>query len=238
MQAIILAGGLGTRLKSVVSDKPKVLSLVAEKPFLNYIIQYLLQQGIHHFIFSLGHLADHVVDFLNENYSNLNYQIVIEETPLGTGGGIKKAMEYVTEDNFFIINADTFFDVSLKDMMGVHLQNNADCTIALKQMNYYDRYGTVIIDEKNTIVSFKEKQFTDHGLINGGYIIFNKSFYNMASQNLPVVFSYEKEILEKNVASTIIKGFISDGYFIDIGIPEDYLKAQKVFKSFPVTAGN
>jgi D-glycero-alpha-D-manno-heptose 1-phosphate guanylyltransferase len=153
MQAIILAGGLGTRLKSVVSDKPKVLSLVAEKPFLNYIIQYLLQQGIHHFIFSLGHLADHVVDFLNENYSNLNYQIVIEETPLGTGGGIKKAMEYVTEDNFFIINGDTFFDVSLKDMMGVHLQNNADCTIALKQMNYYDRYGTVIIDEKNTIVS-------------------------------------------------------------------------------------
>jgi D-glycero-alpha-D-manno-heptose 1-phosphate guanylyltransferase len=232
MQAIILAGGLGTRLKSVVADKPKVLSPVLQKPFLDYIIQYLKHQGVTSFVFSLGYLANQVIDFLKENYPDLNYQIAIEEIPLGTGGGIKNAMELASEENIFIINADTFFDVPLQTMMQFHIQNNADCTIALKQMNNYDRYGTVVLDESDAIVSFKEKKFTDNGLINGGYLIFNQSFYKRATQNLPATFSYEKDVLEKNIESMVIKGFISNGYFIDIGIPEDYLKAQEVFKNF------
>lgn len=232
MQAIILAGGLGTRLKSVVTDKPKVLSPVANKPFLQFIINYLLNNQVNNFIFSLGYLSNQIIDFLKNNYPNLNYQIAKEDTPLGTGGGIKNAMQLVTEENVLIINADTFFEVSLASMMQFHLQHNAHCTIALKQMHHYDRYGTVMMNQQQSITSFKEKTFTPNGLINGGYLIFNKSFYLQTTKHIATPFSYEKDVLEKSLQVATIKGFISDGYFIDIGIPEDYLLAQEVFKNF------
>lgn len=232
MQAIILAGGLGTRLKSVVADKPKVLSLVAGKPFLHYVIQYLQKQGVTQFIFSLGYLSNQVLDFLKEQYPQLSFQYTIETTPLGTGGGIKKAIELATENDVIIVNADTFFDVDLKKMMQVHKAVNAQCTVSLKAMQNFDRYGTVEIDHSNRIVLFKEKAVTKQGFINGGYLIFNKSYFLEATATLPEVFGYEKDFLEPNLQEMLVKGFISDGYFIDIGIPEDYAHAQEVFANF------
>lgn len=232
MQAIILAGGLGTRLKSVVVDKPKVLSPVANKPFLDYVIHFLQQQGVTDFIFSLGYLSNQVLNFLQEQYPELSYQYTIEATPLGTGGGIKKAIELCTDEDVLIVNADTFFEVDLKAMMQFHKAANAHCTVSLKIMNNFDRYGTVELNEQQNIVSFKEKTFTQEGLINGGYLIFNKAYFLQATASLPAVFGYENDFLAPNLQKMVIKGFIADGYFIDIGIPEDYAIAQKVFANF------
>jgi D-glycero-alpha-D-manno-heptose 1-phosphate guanylyltransferase len=229
MQAIILAGGQGTRLKSVVADRPKVLSPVAGKPFMEYIIQYLLQKGVTSYVFSLGYLAEQVLDFLKQNHPTLNYQYYIEEMPLGTGGGIKKAIELATEENVLVVNADTFFEVPLLEMLEVHKASNAMCTVSLKLMKDFDRYGSVEMDANHTIISFKEKEFIKQGLINGGYLLINKHYYLQAINHLPETFSLEKDFLEKNIGQGIIKGFVSDGYFIDIGIPEDFLKAQEVF---------
>ena len=229
MQAIILAGGLGTRLKSVVADKPKVLSPVVGKPFLYYIIQYLQEQGVTSYIFSLGYLANQVIDFLQEDYPNLPYQYYIEDIPLGTGGGIKKAIELSTEQDVLIVNADTYFNISLPQMYTAHKATDAMCSVSLKLMNDFDRYGSVEIDINNTIISFKEKIFTKQGLINGGYYLINKNYFISATQHLPEIFSFEKDFLEKKLSTNVVKGFIADGYFIDIGIPEDYAKAQEVF---------
>ncbi|MBP9213812.1 MAG: nucleotidyltransferase family protein [Chitinophagaceae bacterium] len=229
MQAIILAGGLGTRLKSVVADKPKVLSPVAGNPFLKYIIDYLLQQKITNFIFSLGYLHEQVLEFLQTTYPALTYTYTVETSPLGTGGGIKKAMELVTEENVFVVNADTFFGVDLPAMMQFHKAAKAHCTVSLKAMNDFDRYGTVEINEHHSITSFKEKQFTHQGLINGGYLIFNKACFMQQTAELPEVFAYEKDFLEKYLLDITIKGYVATGYFIDIGIPEDFAKAQLIF---------
>lgn len=229
MQAIILAGGLGTRLKSVVADKPKVLSPVAGKPFLHYLIQYLKKQGITDFVFSLGYLSNQVLDYLKEHHPNLQYQYYIEEIPLGTGGGIKKAIELATEENVLIVNADTYFDVPLKKMYAEHIANKADCTISLKEMTEFDRYGTVQMDSNQTITSFIEKSYQAKGVINGGYLILNKACFLAKTQSLPAIFSFEKDFLELSLHEIVVKGFIAQGYFIDIGIPEDFAKAQAVF---------
>jgi D-glycero-alpha-D-manno-heptose 1-phosphate guanylyltransferase len=233
MQAIILAGGLGTRLKTVVADKPKVLSPVANKPFLYYIMEYLQKQGVTKYIFALGYLHEQVVDFLEKNYSHLEYQYTIEETPLGTGGGIKKAIQLATEENILIVNADTFFEVNVQQLFSFHTVSKAHCTVSLKLMKNFDRYGSVELDkETQNIISFKEKTFVKEGYINAGYLVLNKNYFSHTTKNLPAIFSFEKDFLEKNVDVMLIKGFIADGYFIDIGIPEDFNSAQEVFKNF------
>jgi D-glycero-alpha-D-manno-heptose 1-phosphate guanylyltransferase len=235
MQAIILAGGFGTRLKSVVADKPKVLSPVAGKPFLHFIINFLQQQGITQYIFALGYLHEQVLEYLQENHPHLNHQYTIEEKPLGTGGGIKLAMQKATEENVIIVNADTFFEINLQQMMHFHTTFNAHCTIGVKKMENFDRYGTVEIDNQNNIIAFKEKTPTQIGFINAGYLIFNKSFFLEKTAHLPPVFSYEKDFLEKVLTNATLKAFESNGYFIDIGIPQDYALAQQVFQEKPFT---
>ncbi len=229
MQALILAGGLGTRLKTVVADKPKALSPIGNKPFLYYVIDYLQKKGITHITFSLGYLAEQIVNYLQINHSNLQYNYYIEEKPLGTGGAIKKCINLISANDFLIVNADTFFDVPLQQMFQFHSKNNNDCTIALKQMKNFDRYGTVEVDNESNIISFKEKQPKQEGLINGGFVFLNKDCFIQHTKNLNEVFSFEKDFLEKNLHQIKIKGFIGNGYFIDIGIPEDYLIAQNVF---------
>lgn len=229
MQAIILAGGLGTRLRSVVIDKPKALSPVAENPFLKYVIDFLKEEGIVDFIFSLGFLANQIIDFLDKEYPHLNYKYFIEDEPLGTGGAIKKCIELASEEDVLIVNADTYFDVPLSTMHTFHHFSNADCTIALKKMKKFDRYGSVELGENAAIIIFKEKEALDEGFINGGFVIIKKRPFLNSVMNFPSFFSFEKDFLEKNLKTLQIKGFESKGYFIDIGIPEDFQKAQSYF---------
>ena len=222
--AIILAGGLGTRLRSVVSELPKCMAPVAGHPFLKYVIDELLQQGITHFIFSVGYKREAIIDFMQQNYQHLNILFVVENEPLGTGGAIKLAAGLSKEKNVIVVNGDTMFKVDLKKLSDSHFQQQADCTLSLKPMKQFERYGVVEINDQNRITSFKEKQYYDAGLINGGVYALN--IISFSKENLPEIFSFEKEYLEQFYNERKFCGCVTDGYFIDIGIPEDYERAQ------------
>ncbi|MEP6713142.1 MAG: nucleotidyltransferase family protein [Ferruginibacter sp.] len=224
-QAIILAGGLGTRLRSAVPDLPKCMAAVAGKPFLQHVIAYLQQQGVKDFIFSIGYKHDVIEDFLRDKYPSLNYQLSIEAEPLGTGGAIKMACEKVSGKNTLVLNGDTLFKIDINKLLTFHQQQNASCTLALKPMYNFERYGVVDIDAAGIIQSFKEKQFYKTGLINGGVYILNAP--DFLSLDLPQKFSFEKDYLEKFYTTKKITGIVQDNYFIDIGIPEDFEKAGR-----------
>ncbi len=222
---IILAGGLGTRLRSVVSDLPKCMAPVNGKPFLSYVIDYFQQQGITDFIFSLGYKHEVIEEYLNDQYPLVNIQYSIEKEPLGTGGAIKKACSLVNDENVFITNGDTLFKANVSSLKTFHQQKNADCTLALKPMKDFDRYGVIELNEDNSIQTFNEKKYYESGLINGGlYMLHVKSFL---SESFPSTFSFETVYLEKYYNQHKMFGLIQDEYFIDIGIPEDYERAQK-----------
>ncbi len=223
-QAIILAGGLGTRLRSVVPDQPKCLAVINGKPFLYFIIQYLKSNGITKFIFSLGYRSEDVKAFLEINLLGNEYSLAIENEPLGTGGAIQLALKISEDTNTIIVNGDTYFNVDLKGLSSFHFETKAECSVSLKPTINFSRYGVVEIDSDKTITSFKEKQFVESGLINGGVYALDKEKF--IAHNFPDKFSFEKDYLEAFVSSKKITGFIQDKYFIDIGIPEDYAKAQ------------
>ncbi|MBI3717911.1 MAG: HAD-IIIA family hydrolase [Sphingobacteriales bacterium] len=223
-EAIILAGGLGTRLRSVVSDLPKCMAPVAGKPFLHYVIEQLTKQGIDKFIFAIGYKSKAIEEWLKKEFSTLHYQLSIEEEPLGTGGAIKQACEKATEKNVLIVNGDTLFNINAEELSTAHTANNADCTLALKPMKNFDRYGVVELNENNNISSFKEKQFYESGLINGGVYVLNVESF--LKETLPIKFSFEKDYLETYFSKRKFYGVIQSQYFIDIGIPEDYEKSQ------------
>ena len=221
--AIILAGGLGTRLRSAVPDLPKCMAPVAGRPFLYHVIHYLQQQGIDRFIFSLGYMHELIEAWLLNNYPLLDYHLSIEEEPLGTGGAIQLALEKANSKNVLVLNGDTMFKINTGKLLSYHEQNHATCTLALKPMHNFDRYGVVEINKDGYVQSFKEKQFYSAGLINGGVYALNVEAF--LSLGLPAKFSFEKDYLEKYYATQKMMGLIQDEYFIDIGIPEDLEKA-------------
>jgi D-glycero-alpha-D-manno-heptose 1-phosphate guanylyltransferase len=230
---IVLAGGLGTRLRSVVSDLPKPMAPVCGKPFLHYIFQYLQKQGITEVILSVGYKSEVIKEFFGEKYAGINIRYAVEEEPLGTGGGIAQAMAMIDSDAF-VLNGDTFFDVDLADLYSFYKKNNADIALALRRMYHFDRYGTVEVGNQARVLQFHEKQYRKEGLINGGVYVLNKDLFKKAAeieeQALPQKFSFEKDILEKHLIALRYHGKEFKGYFIDIGIPEDYNKAQEDFK--------
>jgi D-glycero-alpha-D-manno-heptose 1-phosphate guanylyltransferase len=227
-EVIILAGGLGTRLRSALPDLPKCMAPVNGKPFIGYVVDYLQQQGINKFILSLGYKSECIVDYLDSSYQSTEFQYSIEEEPLGTGGAIKLACSKTMTSNVIVTNGDTLFKIDLKKLSDFHLLHRADCTLSLKPMHHFDRYGVVELTKNERIASFKEKQFYESGLINGGmYALNSKAFMK---EIFPVKFSFEKEYLEPLFHQRNMIGIIQDEYFIDIGIPEDYQRAQKELK--------
>jgi D-glycero-alpha-D-manno-heptose 1-phosphate guanylyltransferase len=231
--AIVLAGGLGTRLRSVISDMPKPMAPVCEKPFLHFIFQYLQKQGIADVVLSVGYKWDVIQEYFSENYLGINIQYSIENEPLGTGGGIAQAMEMIDSDAF-VLNGDTFFDVDLFELYDFYQMRNADIALGLKRMHHFDRYGTLQTGNFDRVLQFHEKQFRNEGLINGGVYVLNKDLFKkiteIEEEPLPQKFSFEKDVLEKHLISLHYHGKEFSGYFIDIGIPEDYQRAQVDFK--------
>ncbi len=224
-QCIILAGGLGTRLREAVPDLPKCMAPVAGRPFLFYVINYLRSRSIQKFIFSLGYKHELIEEYLNTQFTTLDYQCVIENEPLGTGGAIKLACAKATEKNVLIVNGDTIFRINIESLAGVHTAAGADCTLALKPMQNFDRYGVVEVDKDKSISSFKEKQFYISGNINGGVYLLNTEKF--LQQSFPEKFSFEKQYFESKANK--LSGDVQDEYFIDIGIPQDFNRAQTDF---------
>ena len=224
MEAIILAGGLGTRLRSAVPDLPKCMAPINGVPFISYLIDNLINEGVTNFIFSLGYKSELFISLLEEKLPMKNYLMVIEDEPLGTGGAIKLACKKAKDENVIALNGDSLFKVILKELIQFHLEKKSRCTLALKPMQNFERYGSVEIDAVQKINSFKEKQFITKGCINGGvYAIEVASFLQ---KSLEDKFSMEQDYLEKYSGEGNFYGFIQEGYFIDIGIPEDFVRAQ------------
>jgi len=228
MEAIILAGGFGTRLAHIIQDVPKPMALVCDKPFLEYNFDYLKKNNIKKVILAVSYKRESIISYFRNNYNGIEIEYSIEKSPLGTGGGIKQALQLCSDENVYIINGDSFFDVDLTKMMEFHCQNNADITIATKRMCKFERYGTIDVS-KDEITSFNEKQYTESGLISGGIYLVKKSIFTRLNKTN---FSIEKNVFENEALGLKMFSFESDGYFIDIGVPEDYYRAQKDFSKF------
>lgn len=231
-EAIILAGGLGTRLREAVPDLPKCMAPIAGWPFLHYVINHLRMQGIQKLIFSLGYKHQSILDFLHKEFKTLDFDYVVEEEPLGTGGAITFAMQKTDAKNVFVLNGDTLFKFNASELLHQQESTDAECVLALKPMKNFDRYGAVNVDEKNRVLSFKEKQQYEKGLINAGVYLINKNKFlqNQFAQK----FSFEKDYLEKFVRNGNFFGIAQEAYFIDIGIPADFNRAQNELKLPPL----
>lgn len=232
MEVIILAGGLGTRLRSEIKNIPKCMAPVNGKPFLWYLLKDLEGYNeVKRVILSVGYLREIILDWIAtvKNEFPFEFDYVIEKEPLGTGGGIRLAMKKVTEEDAIILNGDSYFDVDFNELVLVHrTQKAAKLTIALKPMTNFNRYGTVTMDGINRILKFKEKQVCKEGVINGGVYVLSKddSIFDGQSEK----FSFEIDVMQKMCGETgCLYGVVQNGYFIDIGIPEDYHKAKKDF---------
>ncbi|HXO76051.1 MAG TPA: sugar phosphate nucleotidyltransferase [Puia sp.] len=249
-EAIILAGGLGTRLRDAVPELPKCMAPVGGRPFIRYVTDYFRKSGIGHFIFALGYKSDFFEEFFAEAFppgadgalssgdfgagssgadggsgadSAVSYSISLEQEPLGTGGAIRQACTLAKTETALILNGDTFFRIDLAALSAFHAAKAADCSLCLKPMKDFDRFGVVELDERQRVVDFREKQHYASGLINGGvYALNTRRFLN---EGLPEKFSFEKDYLEKGARS--LYGIVQDNYFIDIGIPEDYRRVQE-----------
>ncbi len=227
-EAIILAGGFGTRLKSVVKDLPKPMAPVNQRPFLEYVINAILPYGIEHIILSIGYKGDIVQEHFGERYKDVRISYAVEDEPLGTGGGIRKAMQLCDGKSVFVLNGDTLFDVSLNHLQDFFIKNNADLALSLKYMENFDRYGTVGLNTSGRVQEFNEKQHRESGLINGGVYLMKTDIFEQF--DLSERFSFEKDLMERYFRVLEVWGKVMNGYFIDIGIPEDYHKAQNDLK--------
>ena len=227
MEAVILAGGFGTRLQKVVHDVPKPMAPVAGKPFLSYLLDQLDRNGCTHAILAVGYKKEIIQDFFGSHYKGISLSYSVEDEPLLTGGALKKALRQVTEDVAVVLNGDTFFSVDFSKMIDFHKQVHSDATLAVKGLHDFSRYGTVHFNDDYRITRFVEKKACQEGFINGGVYVLNRTLFGDISQDK---FMMEKDFLEKYVDSKVFSAFPCDGYFIDIGIPEDYEKANKEFR--------
>lgn len=229
-EAIILAGGLGTRLRIVLPDLPKCMAPVNGIPFLDIMIAYLQRQGVVHFIFSLGYMKEAIIPHIRNHHPDIKAAFAVEDEPLGTGGAIFTSLLKAQQQEVFILNGDTFFNVDLQSLEDFHRHHEADCSLALKPMKDFNRYGTVELNPDQTISRFHEKGPCASGLINGGVYLVKRD--SLLRQTFPMKFSFEHDYLAKYLHRHKIAGQIQDAYFIDIGIPEDYARAQKELQIF------
>jgi D-glycero-alpha-D-manno-heptose 1-phosphate guanylyltransferase len=223
-EAIILAGGLGTRLRSAVPDLPKCLAPVGGRPFIGYITDHFRREGIQRFIFALGYKSASFDAFFRAEFPHGGYDISLEEEPLGTGGAIRQACELATEKTVLILNGDTFYRIGLGALADFHAERQADCSLCLKPMRDFDRFGVVELADDGRVSRFREKHYYPAGLINGGVYALEKAA--LERKEWPKVFSFEKDYLEAGGEKRLY-GLVQDRYFIDIGIPEDYVRVQE-----------
>lgn len=227
VDAIILAGGMGTRLRQIVPDLPKPMAPVNGMPFLFYLLQWLGKYDVRNVIISAGYRSEEITAYFGNSFGNIELDYAIEEKALGTGGAVMYALSKASGNNILIVNGDTWFPVDLTGLSTFHAGTGSKFTIALKKMENFSRYGTVEC-RGDIIVRFNEKRFCPSGLINGGIYMAGIKF--LEDQHMPEVFSLEKDLLEKKAGTGELMCRVFDDPFIDIGIPEDYLRARDLLK--------
>jgi D-glycero-alpha-D-manno-heptose 1-phosphate guanylyltransferase len=223
-EIIILAGGLGTRIKPILGDTPKCLAPIGEQPFLRYVIHYFQSQGIQKFVFSLGHGHTEIETYLSSYKEPLNYMICKEETPLGTGGAVLNALRFTSLPSVWVANGDSFLSASLDPMASFFGMCGAECVVALTEVQDTARYGSVQLATDYKVTGFAEKGNAGKGWINAGIYLLNKRLFT--AHEWPERFSFEQDYLNAYCATARFFGYRYRNYFIDIGVPEDLQKAQ------------
>lgn len=223
-EAIILAGGFGTRLRHIVSDVPKPMAPIDGKPFLCYLLDSLERQRYKHIVLATGYMHEKVAEYFGNRYSGMDISYARELSPLGTGGAIVNALQHCTEKRVTVLNGDTLFAVDHDSFLNSADSNGSRLSIVLRRVPDAGRYGAVETDPTGRIITFREKDpAAGAGLINGGVYRLHRSLldaYPVGQQ-----FSFEKEVMQP--LREPFFAYTSEGYFIDIGVPDDYARAQK-----------
>ena len=230
--AVILAGGFGTRLSHVVSDVPKPMAPVYGRPFLCYLLDRLADAGIQRVVLATGYMHEVIETYFGTGYQGLEIIYSNEDQPLFTGGAIRQAAEKIQSEDFVVLNGDTLFDIDFQQLYDFHTSHDAHLSIALRRVEDTGRYGAVTC-ENDRIVAFHEKtESQGAGDINGGIYAINRAW--LLNQDLPTKFSFEKELMQPLAGDPHFYGLSFNDYFIDIGVPDDYFRAQQEFKTlFP-----
>ncbi|MCX8080541.1 MAG: nucleotidyltransferase family protein [Bacteroidia bacterium] len=224
--AIILAGGMGTRLQKVLPDIPKPMAPIHQKPFLEHLINYLLEYDINHFILSVGYKKHIIMQHFGGSYKNAKISYAVEEIPLGTGGAAKNALDLVNENQCLIVNGDTFFSMDFKNFF--KKASDKPFSIAVRKEELKGRYGSVSMDNEGKITGFHEKT-ENHPTpwMNAGIYYTSKDVFLSVCPEAPA-FSMEKDVLPLAAERGLLFGVPMEGAFIDIGIPEDYERASRI----------
>lgn len=230
-EAIVLAGGLGTRLRAVVSEVPKPLAPVAGRPFLAWLLDTLAQGGIRHVVLATGYLGDMIEAAIGPRHAGMAVRHIREEAPLGTGGALWAAMALTRGERVFALNGDTWLGLDIASMAAVAPE--ADLVFAARAVEDRARYGSVVL-EGDRLVGLQEKGGAGPGLVNAGTYLLRRTL--MARRPHAGAFSFEAEILERP-AGLDIRAFPVDGRFIDIGTPEDFARAQSALPEWVAATG-
>jgi D-glycero-alpha-D-manno-heptose 1-phosphate guanylyltransferase len=223
MEAIVLAGGFGRRLSPVIQGIPKVMAPVGGRPFLELLLRRLKQQGIGRVILSVGYLASSIGEHFGAQFEGLELAYAAEDEPLGTGGAILNALTLASSPVVFALNGDTYVDVDYAAMLSRHTALGVHVSIAVAEVPDCTRYGRVLL-EQDRIVGYAEKGQSGPGKISVGVYAMNSDLF--ASYNMPGVFSLENDFFVPHIRQLRPLAFLTPGYFIDIGIPEDLARAQ------------
>lgn len=222
MEAVVLAGGFGTRLKQVVPDLPKPMAPVAGRPFLEILLSMLARKGFTRVVLSLGFMSEKIISHFGDNYLGMELLYEVESQPLGTGGAIRAALTHCLADHAFIFNGDTFLDLEVDELESLW-QRRHNPVIVVREVPDTARFGRVDISD-GRVNAFLEKGGEGSGFINAGCYVLPK--HELDDFPLGQAFSIETEFFIKHLQSIRFDGFVSHGRFIDIGIPDDYILAQ------------
>jgi D-glycero-alpha-D-manno-heptose 1-phosphate guanylyltransferase len=200
------------------------MAVVGSRPFLAYLLDYLVEQNIQAAVLAVSYRWETIREYFGDEYRGMSLTYSVETEPLGTGGAIRYAMDSLPDEEIVVVNGDTLFKVELENMVRRHRASGTKLTIALKQVPDSGRFGRIDITPAGVIYGFLEKSATGPGLINGGVYVLDRRLLNEFP--MPAKFSFERDLLEPNLAHIQPRGYLSDAYFIDMGVPDDYERAQ------------
>ena len=230
-EALILSGGLGTRLRPVMSDAPKPMASINGRPFLEFLLDYWLEHGVERFILSVGYLAEQVIDHFGNEFKGATVEYVREEEPLGTGGALALAFRKITwrSRHIMLLNGDTWLTSSLDRLTEAAEIGGHPVILTLVQMADNNRYGGVEIEANGRINRFGLPAAGGPALINAGCYLLEQERVGQLLAGRPVRFSLEDDFLKSLAVQGLLGGLVEEAEFIDIGVPEDYHRFVRLF---------
>jgi D-glycero-alpha-D-manno-heptose 1-phosphate guanylyltransferase len=224
IDALVLAGGLGTRMRPILHDYPKCMASIAEKPFLDYLLLQLKKHHVTEVILCLSYRGELIREYYRRSeVPGLCLRYSHESEPLGTGGALKRAESLIRSPEFLVLNGDSFFDIDVQSLIRSHRSRKGQATIALAEVDDRQRYGAVEIDERGQITRFLEKARAARGVINGGIYVLGAEIFALIPPGRAV--SLERDVFPQLIGRGLF-GTLFQAYFADIGVPESYLRLQ------------